>query len=65
MAKTSKLIAASPRAFDLRWDPPVKVEDLQQPVFFGAVAVSPRKGVIAKAKWGDETLYLLDRGMST
>jgi hypothetical protein len=28
-------------------------------------AGSQRKGVIAKAKWGDETLYLLDRGMST
>lgn len=64
MAKI-KEAAASPRAFDLRWDPPVKLEELQGPVFFGAVAGQPRRGVIARAKWQGETLYLIDREQST
>lgn len=63
MAKSKE--AASPRAQDLRWDPPVKLEELPDSVFFGEVAGRPRKGVIAQASWGEKTLYLIDREKST
>ena len=61
----NRTIAASPRAQDLRWDPPVIIAELPGRVFFGAVAGLPRKGVIARAKWGEQTLYLIDRENST
>ncbi len=56
---------ASPRAQDLRWDPPVDVEKLEDSVFFGLVAGQPRRGVIARARFNGETLYLIDRREST